>query len=153
MMNRLGLLAVVLWLVSAIGLGALFVHGRTEKAPDGRTAVLMSGPEREMVFSEMRGLLVVVRDITAALAEGDTAKVARIARSMGMGEAHDKAPDLLLKLPLDFKRLAMGLHGGFDEMADAAGRGETPAQLNRRLIEQLDRCTTCHAGFRIDVAQ
>ncbi|ARJ64478.1 hypothetical protein WV31_01600 [Magnetospirillum sp. ME-1] len=153
MMNRLGLVALVLWLVSAVGLGVLFVHGRTEKAPDGRTAVLMSGPEREMVFSEMRGLLVAVRDITAALAEGDTAKVGRIARSMGMGEAHDKAPDLLLKLPLDFKRLAMGLHGGFDEMADAAAKGESLSQLNRRLIEQLDRCTTCHAGFRIDVAQ
>lgn len=153
MTNRLGLIALVLWLVSAVGLGVLFVHGRTEKAPDGRTAVLMSGPEREMVFSEMRGLLVAVRDITAALAVGDTAKVGKIARSMGMGEAHDKAPDLLLKLPLDFKRLAMGLHGGFDEMADAAVRGESAADLNRRLIEQLDRCTTCHAGFRIDVAQ
>lgn len=153
MTNRLGLIALVLWLVSAVGLGVLFVHGRTEKAPDGRTAVLMSGPEREMVFSEMRGLLVAVRDITAALAAGDTAKVGKIARSMGMGEAHDKAPDLLLKLPLDFKRLAMSLHGGFDEMADAAVRGESVADLNRRLIEQLDRCTTCHAGFRIDVAQ
>ncbi|EME69148.1 hypothetical protein H261_14755 [Paramagnetospirillum caucaseum] len=153
MMNRLGLIALVLWLVSAVGLGALFVHGRTAKAPDGRTAILLSGAEREMVFSEMRGLLVVVRDITAALAEGDTAKVGRAARAMGMGEAHDKAPDLLLKLPLDFKRLAMGLHGGFDEMADAAAKGESPAQLNSRLIAQLDRCTTCHAGFRIDVAQ
>ena len=153
MKNRLGLFALALWLVTAVGLGVLFVHGRTEKAPDGRTAVLMSGPEREMVFSEMRGLLVAVRDITMALAEGDTAKVARISRSMGMGEAHDKAPDLLLKLPLDFKRQAMALHGGFDDMAEAAAKGETPAQLNSRLIAQLDRCTTCHAGFRIDVAQ
>lgn len=153
MKNRLGLVALVLWLATALGLGALFVHGRTEKAPDGRTAVLMNAAEREMVFSEMRGLLVAVRDITAALAEGDTAKVAKTARAMGMGEAHDKAPDLLLKLPLEFKRLAMGLHGGFDEMADAAARGETVAGLNSRLIAQLDRCTTCHAGFRIDVAQ
>lgn len=153
MTNRLGLIALVLWLVSAVGLGVLFVHGRTEKAPDGRSAVLMTGAEREMVFSEMRGLLVAVRDITAALAEGDTARVAKAARAMGMGEAHDKAPDLLLKLPLDFKRQALALHAGFDEMAEAAARGETPAQLNRRLIEQLDRCTTCHAGFRIDVAQ
>jgi hypothetical protein len=153
MKNRLGLIALVLWLVTAMGLGSLFVLGRTARAPDGRTSVLMSGPEREMVFSEMRGLLVAVRDITAALAEGDTPKVGKIARAMGMGEAHDKAPDLLLKLPLDFKRLAMGLHSGFDEMADAAARGESAAGLNRRLIEQLDRCTTCHAGFRIDVAQ
>ena len=153
MKNRLGLIALVLWLVSAIGLGALFVLGRTEMAPDGRKAVMMSGAEREMVFAEMRGLLVAVRDITAALAECDTARVAKTARAMGMGEAHDKAPDLLLKLPLDFKRLAMGLHSGFDEMAEAAARGESAAGLNRRLIEQLDRCTTCHAGFRIDVAK
>jgi hypothetical protein len=153
MTNRLGLIALILWLVSASGLGVLFVHGRTEPAPDGRTAILMSVAEREMVFSEMRGLLVAVRDITASLAEGDTARVERTARAMGMGEAHDKAPDLLLKLPLDFKRLAMGLHSGFDRMADAAAGGESPAQLSRRLIEQLDRCTTCHAGFRIDVAQ
>ncbi|WP_096703483.1 hypothetical protein [Magnetospirillum sp. 15-1] len=153
MRNRLGLIALVLWLVTAVGLGVLFVHGRTEKAPDGRTAILMSAAERDFVFTEMRGLLVAVRDITAALAEGDTVKVAAAAKAMGMGEAHDRAPALLAKLPLDFKRLAMTLHGGFDEMAEAAAKGETPAQLNTRLIAQLDRCTVCHAGFRIDVAQ
>jgi hypothetical protein len=153
MRNRLGMIALGLWLVSAMALGVVFIRGSTVQAPDGRTAVLMSGAEREFVMAEMRGLMVAVRDITAALAEGDTAKVAGLAKAMGMGEAHDKAPTLLAKLPLDFKRQAMGLHGAFDEMAEAGAKGESPAQLNGRLIAQLDRCTVCHAGFRIDVAQ
>ena len=153
MRNRLGLVALALWLATAGVVAALFVHGRTTQAPDGRTAVLMSAAEREFVFTEMRALLAAVRDITAALAEGDAAKAGRAAKAMGMGEAHDKAPALLAKLPLDFKRQALALHGGFDEMAAAAALGETPEQINRRLIAQLDRCVACHSGYRIDVAQ
>jgi cytochrome c556 len=153
MKNRLGLIALVLWLATAALGGVLFVHGRTAQAPDGRTAVLMSAEEREMVFGEMRGLLAGVRDITEALADSDPIRVVGLAKAMGMGEAHDKAPALLAKLPLDFKRQALALHGGFDEMAVAAATGSTPAEINRLLIAQLNRCTTCHAAYRIDIAQ
>ncbi|MBI3445464.1 MAG: hypothetical protein HY055_08885 [Magnetospirillum sp.] len=150
MSNRIGIAALVLWLATIAGLGFVFVHGSTAPAPDGRKAVLMSAAERDFVLAEMRGLLVVVRDITAALAENDGAKAGRAAGLMGVEGSHDRAPALLAKLPLDFKRQAMELHGGFDDFAAAAARGEDVPNLHRRLIGQLDRCTACHAGFRID---
>lgn len=152
MKSRLGMIALALWVATAAAVGFLFVHGRTAPGSDGRTAVLLQNGERDFVLTEMRSLLTAVRTIIVALAAGDTAKVAQAARAVGMAEAHDRAPALLAKLPLDFKKLAMNLHGGFDALAAAAEAGEPMPALHGRLVEQLDRCITCHESFRIDVA-
>lgn len=150
MKNRLGLVALVLWLASAAALATTFIRGNTAPAPDGRVAILMSAGERDFVLAEMRGLLQGLREISAALADGDGARAGKVAKALGMAEAHDRAPALLAKLPLDFKRQAIGLHGGFDDFADVAAKGEIPARLQLRLIDQMDRCVACHAGFRIE---
>ncbi len=152
MRNRLGLIALALWLATAAVVAFVFIHGHTAPGSDGRTALLLQTGERDFVLAEMRSLLTADRAITAALAAGDAAQVATAARAVGMAEAHDRAPALLAKLPLDFKRLAMALHGGFDDLAAAAEAGEPMLALNARLIEQLDRCIACHESFRIDVA-
>lgn len=151
MRNRLALAALALWAVTVTAAGVLFVRGHTMAAPDGRTAVLLQRGERDFVLEEMRLLLVAVRGINEGLARDDKALVARSARSIGMAAAHDAAPTLLAKLPMDFKRLAMPLHKGFDDMAEAAERGEPGPALHNRLLDQLDRCVACHAQFRLDV--
>ena len=85
-----------------------FVHGKTAPAPppDGRTSVLLSAGERDVVLAEMRLLLAAVRGISEGLAHGDRAEIATAARGVGMAAAHDAAPALMVKLPLDFKRMA-----------------------------------------------
>ncbi|MDO8608273.1 MAG: hypothetical protein Q7R40_17195 [Phaeospirillum sp.] len=150
MKQRLGLIAVALWLVTAVAMAVVFVRGNTAPGSDGRTALLLQESERNFVLAEMRSLLVANRTITAALAAGDAAQVAKAARAVGMAEAHDRAPSLLAKLPLDFKRLAMAMHGGFDGLAAEAEAGAPMPALTARLLEQLDRCIACHEGFRID---
>ncbi|CAA7611342.1 conserved hypothetical protein [Candidatus Terasakiella magnetica] len=144
---------VALWVVTVAAAGYVFVRGHTIPATDGRTTVLLQPGERDFVLSEMRLLLGVVKDITGGLAEGSNAKVAAAARSVGMAATHDAPSSLLAKLPLDFKRMAMPLHGGFDDLAAAAERGETPAALAGRLGEQLGRCNQCHSAYRFDQVQ
>ena len=145
-----GLAAIVLWLMTAVAIGIVFVRGRTAPGSDGRTAVLLHPAERDYVLSEMRSLLGAVREITAGLAESDLKRIRKAASAVGMAGAHDAAPTLLAKLPLGFKQMAMPLHAGFDDLAAAAERGEPTAALAGRLIEQLDRCSACHESFRID---
>jgi hypothetical protein len=118
---------------------------------DGRTVILLQRGERDFVLEEMRQLLVAVRGINQGLAKDEKEHIARSARSIGMAAAHGAAPTLLAKLPLEFKSLAMPLHRGFDDLAAAAERGEAASSLHDRLIEQMDRCIACHAGFRLDV--
>jgi hypothetical protein len=151
MKNRLALIALALWAVTVTAAGVLFVRGHTMTAPDGRTSVLLQRGERDFVLEEMRQLLVATRGINQGLAQDDRALIAQSARSIGMAAAHDAAPTLLAKLPLDFKRLAMPLHQGFDELAAAAEHGEPLPALHNRLIEQMDRCIACHAAFRLEV--
>lgn len=150
MKNRLALAALALWVVTIAAAGIVFVRGHTMAAPDGRTAILLQRGERDFVLEEMRLLLVAVRGLNEGLAQGDKALIARSARSIGMAAAHDAAPTLLAKLPLDFKRLAMPLHQGFDDLAAAAERDEPIPALHNRLIEQMDRCIACHAAFRLE---
>jgi cytochrome c556 len=143
---------VALWVATAAVAAFFFVRGHTAPGPDGRTAILLQAGERQFVMGEMRLLLVAVRDITEAIAEGSDAKVAKVARSVGMAAAHDAPATLLAKLPLEFKRLAMPLHGGFDDLAAAAEKGEPPAALAGRLARQLDQCAGCHEAYRFDPA-
>lgn len=143
---------VVLWVATAAVAVTLFVRGNTAPGPDGRTSVLLQAEERQFVLAEMRLLLVAVRDITEAIADGKPAKVAAVARSLGMAATHDAPPTLLAKLPLEFKRQAMPLHAGFDDLAAAAENGEGSAALSRRLAQLLDRCTGCHEAYRFDLA-
>ncbi|MBI2236334.1 MAG: hypothetical protein HYU60_05170 [Magnetospirillum sp.] len=143
-------LPVALWVVTVAVAGFFFVHGHTGTGSDGRTSVLLQAHERDFVLSEMRGLLAAVRDITAALAENNPAGIAAAARGIGMAATHDAPPTLLAKLPLEFKRMAMPLHDGFDELAKAADRGEPVSALTGRLAHQLDRCAACHGAYRFE---
>jgi len=151
MTNRVAWAAIALWILTIAAAGLLFVRGSTVPAQDGRTSILLSVGDRDFVFDEMRSLLVAIRDISDGLNRNDTAEVVKAARGVGMAAAHDAAPTLMARLPLDFKRIAMPLHAGFDDLAAAAEHGESSAALAGRLIEQLDRCIGCHAAFRIDI--
>ena len=151
MKSWIGWTAIALWgLTAAVG-GVFLVRGNTAPSMDGRIAIMLQTGERDFVMDEMRSLLVAVRDIADGLNRNDPADIAKAARSVGMAAAHDAAPALLLKLPLDFKRIAMPLHAGFDDLAVAAEGGEPSAALAQRLVAQLDRCIGCHAAFRIDI--
>lgn len=147
----------VSWTITAVlalmlaFVGFKFVTGSVETADDGRTAILMTAAERDMVLDEMRTFLEGVQTIVEAIAEDDMTTVAATATSVGMAATGGEPAALIAKLPLEFKSLGMGTHKAFDDLAmEATDMGDGKIVLSQ-LGELMLRCTSCHAGYRFDV--
>lgn len=135
-------------------MGALyFVRGNVTEGDDGRTSILLTTGERDFVLTEMRGLLEAVEVITFELSEANMDGAAAAARSVGMGSAGGEPVTLIAKLPLEFKKLGMATHNAFDALAtEAEDMGDGSVVLGQ-LSGILTNCTSCHAGYRFDIAE
>jgi len=147
----------VSWTVTAIlavmlaFVGFKFVTGSTEQTDDGRTAIIMTAPERDLILGEMRVFLEGVQTIVEAIAIDDMETVATTATMVGMAATGGEPAQLIAKLPLDFKTFGMGTHQAFDDLAaEATDMGDSKIVL-AKLGEILLRCTSCHEGYRFDV--
>lgn len=140
--------------VGTLAVGSwFFVRGTVTEGDDGRTSILLTAGERDFVLSEMRGLLEAVEAITFELSEANMEGVAAAARSVGMGSAGGEPMTLIAKLPLEFKKLGMETHNAFDALAtEAEDMGDGSVVLGR-LSGILTNCTSCHAGYRFDIAE
>ncbi len=148
--RMLSVAAITLWLVTIAVAAFFFVHGQTRVASDGRTAVLLAPDERNLVLTEMRSLLGAVQGIVDGVNAGDTKQVARAARASGMAAAAGVNPALMAKLPLAFKKLGLGAHKRFDEIATEADSGASRERMLASLGTQLSACVACHASYRIE---
>lgn len=148
--RTLSIVAILLWVVSAAGLGILFIKGQTSVDPDGRIAIELDPSERDLLLVEMRNFLISVNGIVAGLAEDEVniEMVAAAARKSGKAVATSVPPALMAKLPMDFKQQGFAVHGAFDELAVAVEQGEDREMLLMRLNDQLTRCSACHAGYK-----
>ena len=150
--RMLSVAAITLWLVTIAVAAFFFVRGQTRVAPDGRTVVLLAPDERDLVLTEMRGLLGAVQGIVEGVNAGDTEQVARAAGASGMAAAADVNPALMAKLPLAFKELGLSVHKRFDEIATEAHSGASRERMLASLGTQLSACVACHASYRIEAA-
>ena len=150
MTRKLAIIAIVLWVLSALVAGVMFVRGNGQQGTDGRIVIHLAPVERDFVLSEMRGMLIAVQDISAALAKADPESAAQAARTAGSNSIGGVPVSLMTKLPLEFKQTGMSMHGSFDEFANAANRGESERLLTGRLSNLLGNCVACHQAYRID---
>ncbi|NWF37820.1 hypothetical protein F3F96_01510 [Mariprofundus sp. NF] len=141
----IGLLVTIL----AVGAFKVIVLGSTEKAEDGRTAVILEPAERLAVLDEMRLLLETTQAVVEALANDDLAAVEAAARPIGSAAIATVDFRLRAKLPLEFKKLGFGTHYAFDEIADMAKAGEPSKAIQRKLAETMNNCIACHASFQL----
>lgn len=148
----LSIAAIALWFVTIAVAVFFFVRGQTQVMPDGRRAVMLTPDERNLVLTEMRGMLETVQVIVNGLKAGDMKEVAQAARASGMAAAVDASPTLMARLPLEFKQLGLSVHKRFDEIANAADSGAGREELLATLSTQLSACVACHAGYRLDSA-
>ena len=147
---RASLVVNAVLVIALVALVVKFVVvGSTLPAQDGRTVVVLEPGERALMLREMRGFVAGLRRITDGLARGDGSEVAGAARAMGTAAAHDVPVAMLAKLPLRFKRLAFGVHGGFDRLAADAANGAPREQTLAELSTILDGCVACHAAFQV----
>ncbi|OIO74874.1 MAG: hypothetical protein AUJ57_01355 [Zetaproteobacteria bacterium CG1_02_53_45] len=141
-------------LVSVLAAGAfkVIVLGNTEKADDGRTAVILEPAERQAVLGEMRLLLETTQTVVAALANNDLAAVEAAARPIGSAAIATVDFKLRAKLPLEFKKLGFGIHYAFDEIANMAKEGQPTKAIQKKLAETMNNCIACHASFQLPAA-
>lgn len=144
-------IAALLLAIAAVAY-KFIIAGSTLPGADGRIAIRVEPGERALMLREMRGFVAGLQRIDDALARGDMQGVAAASRALGTGEAHDVPVALLGKLPLDFKKLAFGVHGGFDAIADDAQRTGDPKRTLGQLSDILQKCTACHERYQVDSA-
>ena len=148
--SRLYLAIIALLGLAVATMGYKFIiAGSTLPAADGRIVVALEPGERALLLREMRGFVEGLQRIADALARGDMQTVAQASRAMGTAAAHDVPLEMLARLPLEFKKLAFGVHGGFDAISAEADRGGTPSQALRQLSGILGNCVACHATYQV----
>lgn len=154
---RVCIAAIILWVVTVAGAGWFFVKGWTTHGTDGRTEILLTQSERDLILGEMRQLLKAVHGIVTGTAgqgqPADRQQIEQAARAAGMGMAVDVNPAIMAKLPLPFKQMGMSIHRDMDALADAVVQKETPHQILQRLSNMTARCTTCHDMYRFGVSR
>ena len=140
-------------LLIAIGTMAyLFViKGSVAASDDGRTAVILSAGERDLVLTEMRGFLESVQAITMGVVKKDMKRVYENAHKVGMANAGEVPASLMGKLPLEFKKLGMATHKAFDDLAMEANDIGDPQIVLTKLGLLMNNCTTCHASYKLDI--
>ena len=126
------------------------ISGETITASDGRQALVLTEPERDLVLTEMRTFLQSVQQITFGVSHKDMALVVSSAKAVGAAAQNSVPGSLIKKLPLDFKKLGFDTHQKFDQLAMDAEEFGDPAHSLRQLTELMSNCVACHELYRID---
>ncbi len=147
--SKLALIALLLWVVTIAVFAWFFIRGNTTAGTDGRTAIVLQPGERDFVMTEMRGLLAATQEIMDAGSQNDTQRIIKAARGAGMAGAADVNPALMVKLPVEFKKLAMDMHGDMDEIAKAGEGGKPAPELLKMTSNALAKCVACHSAWLI----
>lgn len=153
--NQLAVFAILLWLITLAGLAWFFISGSTAPGTQERTSIVLNAQERDLILTEMRGLLSTIQGIVDGVGRDDRKQIAESARAAGMAAAADASPALLAKLPLPFKTLGMSVHRDMDDIADAAEEGRPAPELLNKVAATLSKCVACHAAwqFKVDEAK
>ena len=142
-------LALSLFVVVAMAY-KFIISGETVVASDGRQALVLTEPERDIVLTEMRTFLQSVQQITLGVSDQDMASIANAAKAVGAAAQNSVPGSLVKKLPLEFKKLGFDTHQKFDQLAIDAEEFGDPAHSLRQLTELMSNCVGCHEIYRID---
>jgi hypothetical protein len=143
---------VAVLVIMVVGMFMKFVIiGETEKHPDGRTAIILTEDERNIVLTEMRVFLMSVQQITQGILDKDMAAVTKSARHVGAAAQGEVPGSLIKKLPIEFKKLGFDTHSKFDQLAlDAEQLGDEEYALTQ-LSKLMQNCVSCHSAYRFVV--
>ncbi len=145
-------ISIVLAVITAY-MGYKFVlSGEVAPSTDGRQAILLEEPERDLVLSEMRMFLSSVQKITEGVSKNDMEIVVKAAREVGLAAQQAVPGSLMGKLPLSFKKLGFDTHSKFDALAlDAKDLGD-PQHVLEQLSTLMNNCVACHSTYKINGA-
>ncbi len=145
-------IALLLWFFTIAVFVWFFIRGNTTTRTDGRTAVVLQVSERDLILSEMRGLLSATQGILEGVNQGDMQHVIKASSAAGMVVASDASPVLIAKLPLELKSLGMSVHRDMDAIAKAAENKAPAPEILKMLSNTLTKCVACHSAWQLKVA-
>lgn len=149
----------VLWIIIILLLtlsGVLikkFVSGNVTPSEDGRTNVILTKDERNLILDEMRTFLVSLQGVSQAITENNMDKVADLAHKAGMAAEEGTPGALMQKIPLGMKKLGFGTRGLFDEIAENARTTKDAVLARKQLDALMHNCIACHAIYRLPEPQ
>jgi len=147
--NKFASIALLLWVLTIAVFAWFFIRGNTVAGTDGRTAIVLQAGERDLVLSEMRGLLSATQGILEGANQGDMQRIIKASRAAGMAGAADVNPALMAKLPLEFKSLGMSVHHDMDAIAKAAEGGTPAPEILKMASNTLTKCIACHSAWQL----
>jgi len=149
MWKKIAIGLMIVWIITISYAGYKFKYGNTEKIHD-RVEIILAASERDLVLGEMRLLLEGLQGIISGLSNSDFKKVEVSARGNGMVMAQDVNPTLMLKLPIEFKSVGMGVHKAFDDLADNIN-GKDAKDILREVDLIMNLCVGCHATYKLEL--
>lgn len=145
-------LSILLAVISAYMSYKFVLTGAVAPSGDGRQAILLDEPERDLVLGEMRMFLSSVQKITDGISKNDMEIVVKAAREVGLAAQQAVPGSLVGKLPLSFKKLGFDTHSKFDALAlDAKELGD-PQHALEQLSALMNNCVACHSTYKINGA-
>lgn len=135
----------------AAGLAATASAGAPQTV-DARIGIPLSAADAAELRTEMRGQLMTVQGLVAALAADDWDAVAALADAQRPGPQRHAAgpPGFRAHLPATWFELARPMHQAYGAIAgEARGERRRDAAL-RHLSSAMSQCTACHALHRIE---
>lgn len=124
--------------------------GHGGPSTDERVELKIPAPMKVMQKKMMRAHLDTVSEITAAVAEGDLERAAKVAREkLGWNDVEAKRCSMVEKMTGEkgFMEYGMAVHKKADELADAAEAGDTHKTLVH-LAGLIKNCNSCHETYR-----
>jgi len=149
--KKISLIAIFLWVATISFLGYRFIKGNVKSAEsmeDTRLAITLTPGEKSLVLGEMRTMLRSVQGIIDGLDQNNMELVSESALESGTEHMVDMDPRVMMKLPLSFKKLGVGSHKYYDEIAAVAQSDGSQKKIISMLNSQLQTCIACHETFQ-----
>jgi len=154
-MKNVKVLWVIIILLLALSgfLVKKFISGEVTPNEDGRTNVVLTKDERNLILDEMREFLISVQGVSQAITENDMDKVAKLSHKAGMAAEEGTPGSLLQKIPLSMKEMGFGVRGLFDKISETAKTSKDPIALRKQLDDLMLTCIACHKIYRLPEPQ
>lgn len=134
---------------------ALGVAGATlaqQPALDTRAPLVVTGPQKAFILTQMRLFVAAVQRISDGLATGDRAKVAEAARSRSFAAVHampNRPQGMENALPPNWRTFGHAAHHGFEAIGDAAEQNKSTEEILGLLAATMANCVACHQTYRL----
>ena len=149
--KNLSIVAIALWIVTVAIIGTMMIKGNTVASDDARVAIQLTKSDKNIITTEMHSFLNTIRLINLAVSENRLGDVSKLAQHNGMQEVELVPPNVLVKLPMEFKQLGFAVHKQFDALSEKAKTGVTATEVNQALGEIIASCLGCHSSYQIVV--